>query len=93
MGKYPTVRTLKSFVKNNIQNLYVKQKEDFDGMIDCISPTKSPKYKVNPSELDLTKENTWGIGIWLVGSRDYIEEIENGFRLFNCCGSYLITNK
>lgn len=85
-----TLSTVKSFIKKNIHNLTVVQHSSFDGMHDCVMPNKF-EYKVDPSNLDMTNKNTFGMGngVWFVGnSRDYITQLPNGFEIYNCCGTF-----
>lgn len=93
--KKVTIATIKSFVKNNINDLYIKVVSDFDGMTDCVASVNGDFRKANPNNLDLTDKHSMGLsGIWFVGSsRDYINKIENGFEIYNCCGTFLIVNK
>jgi hypothetical protein len=81
-----TKATYKSFIKKNQNNLYFRSLSNFDGMVDCVMPTKTEWKKVENWE-DLLNNK---IG-WLVGSsRDYFTPIENGIEVYNCCGSFQI---
>ena len=92
-----TMATVKSFVKNNMQNLFIKEESTFDGMIDgCrfINEGYSP-VKVCDSNLSHTLGVT---GAWFVGSsRDYFNYVkDNGFigiNIYNSCGSFIIAVK
>jgi vesicle coat complex subunit len=89
-----TRATFKSFVNKNKENLLVKVKSNFDGMVDCVTEVKdtfTPATKSNLSE-----KYTLGIqGIWLVGqSRDWFKEYKEsgltGIEVSNCCGSFVV---
>lgn len=90
-----TLATVKSFIKKNSNNLFIKCETDFDGMTDCIQINNNAKFeKVN---VDSTlRKNTLGInGAWFVGSsRDYFNLYELGelicINVSNCCGSFTI---
>jgi hypothetical protein len=87
----PTLATVKSFVRKNINNLIVMEKSRFDGQVDCVMESKC-EWKVNPSDYKPTEKNDLGVfGIWFVGSsRDLITEIDGGFNVWNCCGEFNI---
>jgi hypothetical protein len=95
-----TKATIKSFIKKNKNNLYLKVKRVFDGMIDGERDVKDDfslvEVKDNQSN---TFENTLGInGVWLVGSsrdgfRFYEDDFFKGFYCFNCCGSFILAIK
>ncbi|MBU3958935.1 MAG: hypothetical protein KKE91_03650, partial [Candidatus Omnitrophica bacterium] len=72
-----TRATLKKFIKDHKDNLYIEVKTSFDGMIDCISEVKGDftpvKQAENPSNYNLGIQ-----GLWLVGqSRDYFTKFED----------------
>ena len=88
-----TKTTLKSFVTKNINNLYIHKVTSFDGTIDGIN--KDGRFeKINPKNLDFSKTHSWGIGLFLSNTTpNFIEKINNGFEVSNCCGKFqLITN-
>lgn len=81
-----TKATYKSFINKNKDNLLFRSLSNFDGMVDCVMPSKSDWVKVD----DFTKLLNNKLG-WLVGhSRDYFTPIENGIEVYNCCGSFQI---
>ena len=92
-----TRATLKSFITKCKDNLYCKQLDSFDGMVDCVMPVDSNFTKV--TSFDFNEEHSFGIkGLWLVGkSRDYFTEYEDdqfqGIKIYNCCGSSIIAMK
>jgi len=91
MEKKITKATLKMFIRKNKDNLFLEVKSDFDGMVDCVMPCKSPKRKIDCSNLDFSKD-CWGLDLSLVGG-DKINKIKNGFEVKNCCGKYFLTNQ
>jgi len=93
-----TRATLKSFIKNNIDNLYIKVNSKFNGMVDCVMPVDEKEYSV-AKKTESSLYNTLGInGAWFVGgSRDYFTKIENesfeGYEVYNCVGSFELAVK
>lgn len=94
-----TLATVKSFVKKNFDNLYIKNESDFDGMQDCVTQCEDkPFRKVKKDERDneYTNKRTLCIaGAWFVGSsRDYFSEYEDnnftGIEVYNSCGSFIL---
>lgn len=91
-----TLATIKKFVKENANNLYAKCTSSFDGMTDCVENRKEGFVKVDPTKIDLKKEQDLGIErLWFVrGSRDYFSRYNeaglNGFVISNSCGSSII---
>jgi hypothetical protein len=92
--KNTTLATIKSFIKNNVANLYVKTSSKFDGMTDGIEAVNDQYRKV--AVVDMTKPNTFGIdGAWFVGqSRDYFSAYDKdgfvGFEINNSCGTFIL---
>ena len=81
-----TKATLKSFCKKNKDNLFITIKSHFDGMVDCVMPINNPeKRKVDDYEAILER--------YLVSGGNYFSEIENGIEVYNCCGTFNLTNK
>lgn len=84
-----TMATIKSFIRKNGDNLFVKIKTSFDGMTDGIE-------EVNSDWKSVKQEDAIGFnGVYCVGhSRDCIREFETdthkGFAVSNCCGSGII---
>jgi hypothetical protein len=66
-----TLATVKSFIKKNIDNLYINKKSSFDGMTDCVERLAGGFGKAVRTTEHV--EHTNGIkGAWFVGSsRDY----------------------
>ena len=84
-----TKTQLKKFIKDNINNLLVMESSCFDGMEDMVMNTPNPEYrKINPSEIDFSNRNTYGIdGLWLVHTRNFIEKHGDIVTIDNSCGS------
>lgn len=93
-----TLATLKSFAKRNIDNLYVKNLSDFDGMTDCVERIEKPEW-VKTEIVESTNYYKTGIkGVYTVGSsRDYFCLYEDndfiGIKVYNCCGSSILATK
>ncbi|HNV97518.1 MAG TPA: hypothetical protein PKL13_04435 [bacterium] len=92
-----TLATLKKFIRENKQNLFLKRKSDFSGMTDGIEIIREDFSPITLTDSNL--ENTLGIqGVWVVGgSRNYftpfVEGNYVGIDVYNCCGSFLLTTK
>jgi len=92
-----TRATLKSFIKKNKDNLFIKVNSSFDGMTDCVQEVEDNFTKVD--NIDFNDNHSFGIrGLWLVGeSRDYFKEWEDkeykGIEIYNCCGTSIIAIK
>ena len=88
-SKKITLATLKSFIKNS-NELYVEQKSNFNGMIDCVESFSIAKM------IPVSKEKAIGHdGVWCVGgSRNYFKFEENdkyfGIEVSNCCGHAIL---
>ena len=91
-----TLATVKSFIKKNSENLYIKCQSSFDGMIDGISYNKLADFQKVILNNNLYK-NTLGIsGAWFVGSsRDYFNLYEENnmicISVSNSCGSFVLS--
>lgn len=90
-----TLATLKSFVKKNADNLYVKVQSEFSGYSDCVESINDDFKKATFSENVNVKHNLGIKGAWLVGSsRDYMATYDDGkfigIDVWNCCGSFVI---
>lgn len=87
--------TVKSFIKNNSNDLYLKVKSKFDGMVDGVAYDSAAAFN-RVSLNDKLVENTYGIaGAWFVGSsRDYLKYFNDGefegIEVLNSCGSFVI---
>jgi hypothetical protein len=95
--KKVTRATIKSFIRKNLNNLYVRNDSRFDGMVDCVMPVRGDFTEAEVT--DRMSDNTLGInGLWLVGSsRDYFKPFNNGefegYEIHNSCGSSIIAIK
>jgi hypothetical protein len=93
-----TLSTIKSFIRNNKDNLYVKTKSSFDGMTDGIEQVKDSFRLVPCENIDFENKDTFGInGAWFVGGgRNNFEKVDvitkesffEGFQISNCCGTF-----
>jgi len=94
--KRTTLATIKTFVKRNAGNLYVKTLDRFDGMVDGVRPVTDTYRKVDPAAVDMADAQTLGIpGAWFVrDSRDWFTPFGadgfEGFEVSNCCGSFIL---
>jgi len=88
-SKKITLATLKAFIKNS-NELFVEEKSNFNGMIDCVESF------VNTKMIHVSKEKAIGHdGVWCVGgSRNYFRFEENdnyfGIEVSNCCGHAIL---
>jgi hypothetical protein len=94
-SKKITLRTLKSFVKNNRSRLQILVSSTFDSSVDGVRQTDARAFEpVAATAYD--ERTTLGIdGIWLVGgSRNWFEafnsETHSGFTVINCCGKFTV---
>ena len=96
-GQKVTRATIESFIVREMSrdNLYISNKSNFDGMVDCVMPVENKGFrKANQSQNNV--DNTLGVsGAWFVGSsRDYFSPYadENfiGYEVYNCCGSFVL---
>jgi hypothetical protein len=95
--KKVTLATVKSFIKKNSNNLFIKTCSSFDGMVDGVVYNASSKFeKVELNNDSINNKYTLGIdGAWFVGSsRDYLNAyVENNMiciSISNSCGSFVI---
>lgn len=92
-----TRATFKSFIRKAGNDLLIKEKSKFDGMVDGVMPVSDTFEKAVKTDNNLN--HTLGYtGIWLVGSsRDYFSHFENddliGIEFYNCCGSGVVARK
>jgi len=96
-----TLATVKSFIKKNKDNLYIRVDSKFDGMTDCVESVDNDGFEkvqlMNPE--DRNYEYRLGIpSAWFVrDSRDYFDPYEDkqflGISVWNSCGSFVIVRK
>jgi hypothetical protein len=97
MTKRITLATIKSFIKKNSDNLYLKKINAFDGMCDGISDRGAHGFTqvaVNPEG----NKNRLGIeGAWFTSSGNLFTEFDDGvfkgYDVYNCCGNFVIATK
>lgn len=95
-----TLTTVKSFIKNNRENLLINVKSSFDGMTDCCESQHEGFKKAEPDKTQSLNSDyhkaTQGIkGAWFVGSsRDYFNHYETdtliGIEVYNSCGTFIL---
>lgn len=91
-----TRATVKSFIRNNFENLFINVRSSFDGMTDCCEEQRGGFQRAVKEEDEFYSNHTLGVrGAWFVGqSRDYITPFnENGFIGFsicNACGRFIL---
>jgi hypothetical protein len=93
-----TLATVKKFIRDNRDQLYINVKSSFDGMTDCVESLHDGFVKASEDTDTHTKEHTLGIkGAWFVGqSRDYFSPYDNigkdmtGIEVSNSCGSFVL---
>ena len=90
-----TLATVKSFIRKNLDNLRIKTRSEFCGMVDgVLSNPKAQFDAADTTKYDPTNKYSLGIpGVWFVGgSRDYLTAFETpeftGFHISNSCGSW-----
>jgi hypothetical protein len=97
-----TRATLKSFVKKNIDDLFINVKSSFNGMIDGCQEEKGGFEKIELTNKDFHFDNTLGIkDVWLVGgngsSKDHFTHHDDrqfsGIKVNNCCGIFVLAIK
>lgn len=88
-----TLASVKSFIRKNRSQLYVRTLSEFDGMTDCVQSNRDANFR--PVEFgDESNRYTLGIpGAWFVGqSRDYFSPMQegqfSGIHVYNCTGSF-----
>ena len=98
-----TLTTIKNFVSRELanDNLYIKTLSSFDAMTDSIKVDNEANF----SKAEITdwseksKNNTLRVrGIWIVRRGNdyftrYTDEQCIGYRISNCCGSFIIAMK
>jgi hypothetical protein len=93
-----TLATVKSFMRKNAANLFVKTKSEFDGMVDCVMQNEGATFRACGNMFRENNQNTFGLpGVWFVGSGGsrqwcyaFNAEGFEGFSVSNCCGSFVV---
>ena len=97
-----TLTTIKMFIKKNKENLYIRNKQSFDSMIDGSARCNDQSFrpvKKDDEFAEQEKAHTLGVrGAWFVlGSRDYFTVYEDslytGYEISNCCDIFILAIK
>ena len=89
-----TKTTLKSLIKKNAGNLFVRIRAEFDGMVDGVVYSKREFKSAKTTTRAI--ENSLGLeGVHLVhGSGNFFEAYEDenyvGIEISNCCGCMIV---
>jgi hypothetical protein len=92
-----TKATVKKFIKESGDSLFINVQSSFNGMIDGCESHSEGFVKAKPT--DSNTNYTLGVsGAWFVGSsRDYFTPYEandfKGIRVSNSCGSFILAVK
>lgn len=93
----PTMATIKSFIKKNSGNLFIKNLSNFDGRVDCVMPCNDQGFRtVTAPDQGYSHENKLGIqGAWFVlDGGDRVYEFSDGhfegYEVYNCCGNFIL---
>lgn len=94
LNKKITLATVKSFIRNNRPDLYIKVKSSFDGMTDMVEPVAGG-FVPAKEDKDHVAETLGIKGAWFVGdSRDYFsyykEDSWEGIKINSSCGSFIL---
>lgn len=93
-----TKATIKSFIRKNKNDLYIKTKDRFNGMIDMVDDCEDQTIR-KVTLTDDRNDYNFGIkGAWFVGSsRDYFNSAEfgqfKGYEVYNCVGTFYLLVK
>lgn len=94
-----TLSTIKKFIRDNKNNLYLQVRSSFNLMTDCVERVEDHLEKIDPTKIDMGIKYSLGIpGLYLVGrSRDYFsdycDETTIGYKILNSCGSCILVTK
>ena len=94
-GKKITRTTIKSFIKKHRGELFINVLSVFDGMVDGVQEVKGGFAPAAYTEKGYSDNNLGIYGAWFVGhGGDYFTAYDNGafkgFRVSNCCGSFIL---
>jgi len=87
-----TMATIKSFIRKNAGQIYIRNLRNFDGMVDGVRECDNKGWRLAGE--GKFAENDHGVGgAWFVGrSGDYLQPLSEsgftGFHVYNCCGSF-----
>jgi DNA-binding transcriptional regulator LsrR (DeoR family) len=93
-----TLATIKSFIRKNEGKIYIYVKSSFDGMVDCVMPTRDIEF-VLAKKRESNLSNTLGLQrAWVVGNSDdsfrpYEDSKFIGYNIYNCCGEFILAIK
>jgi len=92
-----TRTTIKSFIRKNQGNLFIKTKAEFNGMIDGISYAQNAQF-VPATATEWNVDRTLGIsGLTVLSGNNLFQAIKydgfEGFEIYNCCGTFEIAIK
>lgn len=96
MSKKITKATLKKFVRENRDKLFINTRSRFSGMIDGCEIVNNGFKSIIEDDKVISSDYTLGIkGVWLVGGgRDYFREYNDpdftGIETTNCCGCFVL---
>lgn len=96
-SKRATVATLKSFIKKNLQNLFIARESSFNGQSDCVDSCDNQEF--HKAEISTAESNALGIKDTFLtyGTKNWITAFDNsefiGFNVYNCCGSFTLAIK
>lgn len=94
--KRTTLTTIKSFIRRNLDDLYIMNQASFDPMTGCVENRfEAPSF----AKIKQTKDNinnTLGIkGAWFTRQtknsfNEYKDNYFIGYQVCNCCGSFIL---
>ena len=98
-----TLTTIKKFIKENKNNIYIKNITHFNGMTDGIDNCENQNFYLSEQteikQKQYGRDNTLGLkgAHFVFDSKDYFETFnENnfkGFKISNCIGHFVIATK
>jgi len=94
----PTIATVKSFIKKNRKDLFIKVTSSFDSQVDYVV-NKEAEFELSKEGDGINQQHDFGVrGAWFVGnSRDYISIYDqngfSGYRIVNSCGAFVLAVK
>lgn len=95
-NKKITLTTVKIFIRDNAENLFISHKSAFDGSIDGSRDADDKSFKKVEVGGERARTNGHGVpGAWFVGSsRDHFTYFKKdgyeGIEVYNCCGHFII---
>jgi hypothetical protein len=97
MTKRITMATIKSFIKKNSEELFLKKINSYDGMCDGVNERAAHGF----TQVEFNHQshaNQLGIpGAWFTPGgnllTEYNDGVFKGFDVYNCCGHFIIAVK